>query len=220
MPSSPKLNTESTISCAIFPISSTPRAASAFWAVSLALSCASAGLAARASSTVNTVTLARVIGVLQSRIEGILTPQRTGVVAPTARWSNGNRRIRPGAGADGIVNSSEFWGYPRLRRAGTSGVTDPLHRVTGLSPFPQTAYNSAAMQSRTFRPVSRLVVGLLLGLCGAPPPGVRPRSGQDASRHRLRRRAPDRRHGGLPPSTTPPSSSATAASPRSAGPAR
>ncbi len=42
MPSSPKLKTESTISCASFAISSTPLTASFFCSASFALSCAEA----------------------------------------------------------------------------------------------------------------------------------------------------------------------------------
>src|SRR5262245_29184220 len=43
MPSSPKLKTESTISCASFAISSTPLTASVLYAASFALSCAASG---------------------------------------------------------------------------------------------------------------------------------------------------------------------------------
>ena len=120
-------------------------AASAFWAVSLAFSCASAGLAARASSTVNTVTLARVIGVLQSRVEAILPA--IGASAGTGRGTRHRARLHRVTGtvpsaADGVqfgaMQSRHFHPVRRFLVGLLLGASSPpppgLRPLSGQTP--------------------------------------------------------------------------------------
>ena len=173
MPSSPKLNTESTISCASLPISSTPRTASAFWAVSLAFSCANAGLAVRISSTVNTVTTTRVIGVLQSRDEPILPA----IGGAGDRWSD-----------ELAIGDSPL---SRLAMGTVPGDNRRQGTVPSRIGAHSTGVQFVTMRSRHHRPVRTSSWPCCSG--SRPLWSGGPALGQAPAATRLRRRAPDRR---------------------------
>src|SRR5262245_13526045 len=95
MPSSPKLNTESTISCASLAISSTPLTASAFCAASLSCRADTGALAKEMASVTKPRTTKRLIIFLPSRVR-----QRGGLLLLLL--------LRRGPGAHGRILDAEL----------------------------------------------------------------------------------------------------------------